>query len=105
MKKPFCVLAALATSLTSTFANPEIPAAVSLSFGNAVAGNILLLKGSAATAEPSVWMVYAQDVFRPQEQLRIKASLSVGGWKAEPAGAGQKVLSPAPTQPIDFVRL
>jgi hypothetical protein len=105
MKKPFCLLAALATSLTSTFANPEIPAAVSLSFGNAVAGNILLLKGSAATAEPSVWMVYAQDVFRPQEQLRIKASLSVGGWKAEPAGAGQKVLSPAPTQPIDFVRL
>jgi hypothetical protein len=105
MKKPLFLLAILVTSITPAFANPEISAAVNLSFGKAIAGNILLLKGSADTAEPSVWIVYAQDVFRPQEQLRIKASLSAGGWKAEAAGAGQKVISPAPTRPLDFSRL
>ncbi len=105
MKKPLYLFAFLASSLSSALANPEIPAAVSRSFGSAIAGNILLIKGTAATAEPSEWTIYALDAFRPQEQLRIKASLDAGGWKAEPAGAGQKVLSPAPTRPVDFSRL
>lgn len=105
MKKTSLTLLVLAGCLAGASANPEIPAAVSRSFGSAAASSILLMKGTAKTAEPSEWTVYAQDTFRPQEQLRIKASLDAGGWKAEPAGAGQKVLSPAPARALDFTRL
>lgn len=105
MKHLLPALLALAAAVPHASANPEIPAAVARRFGSATADSILLLKGTARTAEPSEWTVFARDAFRPQEQLRIQASLDAAGWKAEPAGAGQKVLSPAPARPLDFARL
>ncbi|MCA1962652.1 MAG: hypothetical protein LDL31_01755 [Prosthecobacter sp.] len=105
MKGRSLTLLAFYGFLASASANPEIYTAVASRFGSATANGILLLKGTAKTAEPAEWTVYAQDAFRPQEQLRISARLQASGWLAEPAGAGAKVLSPAPSRTLDFGRL
>ncbi len=99
------LIAFLATGFGALYANPEIPLAVTHSFGPAVGGGLLLVKGSAATSEPVEWIAYARDVFRPEEILRIMVRLDSSSWVATPAGAGTKVLSPAPPRIIDSTRL
>lgn len=86
-------------------ANPEISQAVSASFGQAVAREILLLKGTGTTAEPAEWAVYARDVFRAEAQLRISVKMEGGQWKALAAGAGERILAPAPPRGLEFDRL
>ncbi len=96
-----CLLAGLST----LHANPEIPRAVAQSFGESVGGSLLLIKGSGTTSEPVEWTAYARDAFRNDELLRITVEMDASVWKAVPAGAGSRVLSPVPPKTIDFARL
>jgi hypothetical protein len=86
-------------------ANSEISQAVSASFGQAVAREVLLLKGTGTTAEPVEWSVYARDAFRADAQLRMTVKMEGGQWKALAAGAGERILSPAPPRSLEFARL
>lgn len=86
-------------------ANPEVPVVISQTFGQAVASNVLLLKGSGTTSEPVEWVAYSRDAFRQEEILRINLKFEGANWKASPDGAGSKVLSPAPPRTLDFSRL
>lgn len=86
-------------------ANPEISGVISQTFGQAVASNVLLLKGSATTSEPLEWVAYSRDAFRQEDILRINLKFEGTGWKASPDGAGSKVLTPAPPRILDFSRL
>ena len=95
----------LFSGIASLHANPEIPRAVAQSFGENVASSLLLLRGTATTSEPTEWTAYARDAFRPEEVLRITVRMEAAQWKAAPAGAGSKVLSPAPPKALDFTRL
>ncbi len=106
--RPCLFLLALASFCiwnTAAEANPEIPRAVSQSYGEAVAKGILLLKGTATTAEPVEWTAYSRDAFRPEDILRISLKLEGPLWKAAPAGAGGNILSPVPPLTLDFTRL
>jgi len=105
MKQLLLPFLALLTSLGSAHANPEIPRAVAQSFGENVAGSLLLLRGTATTSEPTEWTAYARDAFRPEEVLRITVRMDAAQWKAAAAGAGSKVLNPAPPKTLDFTRL
>lgn len=93
------------TAVTTLQANPEIPRAVAQSFGENVAGSLLLIKGTATTSEPVEWTAYARDAFRPEEVLRVSVRMEAAQWKAAPAGAGTKVLTPQPVRTLDFSRL
>lgn len=86
-------------------ANPEVPAAVSQSFGKATADNILLLKGTGTTAEPTEWTAYSRDAFRTEDVLRITVKQEGPVWKAAAAGAGNRILDRVPARPLDFNRL
>lgn len=105
MKTISLLFAGLLTTVSSVSANPEVPRAVAQSFGEAVAGNLLLLKGTGTTGEPVEWTAYSRDAFRTDEILRINVKLDGPQWKAAPAGAGTKVLSPAPARTLDFARV
>ena len=98
-------LACLLAGLSTLRANPEIPRAVAQSFGESVGGSLLLVKGTGTTSEPMEWTAYARDAFRNDELLRITVKMDASVWKAVPAGAGNKVLSPVPPKIIDFARL
>ncbi|GEP46057.1 hypothetical protein [Brevifollis gellanilyticus] len=95
----------LATAAASLKANPEIPRAVAQSFGENVANNLMLVKGTATTSEPVAWTTYARDAFRPEEVLRINVRMEAAVWKASPAGAGTKILASQPAKTLDFNRL
>jgi hypothetical protein len=86
-------------------ANPELPQAVARAFGDSVAAHILLVKGTATTAEPLEWTAYARDAFRPSDILRISIKPTGDTWVAAAAGAGTNILNPVPPQPIDFARV
>ncbi len=105
MKSTLFAFACVLTSSSMLHANPEIPRAVAQSFGEAVAGNILLLKGTGTTSEPVEWVAFSRDAFRSDEVLRIAVKLEGTQWNAIPAGAGSKILSPAPNRTVDFARL
>jgi hypothetical protein len=105
MKFISLLLTFLSAGFGSLHANPEIPRAVTQSFGAAVGGSLLLVKGSGTTSEPVEWTAYARDVFHPEEILRIMVRLDSSSWMATPAGAGTKVLSPAPPRTINSSRL
>lgn len=107
MKRFFLLAGVLVAGLGGGVAqaNPEVPRAVSQAFGDAVANGILLLKGTANTAEPVEWTAYSRDAFRQQDILRISLKLEGAQWKATPAGAGGNILSPVPPRPVDFARL
>ncbi|TDU70678.1 hypothetical protein EI77_02726 [Prosthecobacter fusiformis] len=92
-------------ALSSLQANPEVPQAVTQSFGSAIADSILLIKGSSTTAEPVEWTAYARDPFRPADILRISVTMEGIAWKASPAGAGTKILDRVPATAIDFSKL
>ena len=102
-----CLLTLLLISAASLElrANPEIPRSVAQSFGEAVASGILLIKGTATTGEPSEWVAFSRDAFRPEEILRISVKMEGSMWKATASGAGSKVLSPAPSRKLDFSRV
>lgn len=102
LRAPLLLLACSAAMLK---ANPEIPRAVAQSFGEKVADSLLLIKGTATTSEPVEWTAYARDAFRPEEVLRITLRMEAAQWKAAPAGAGTKVLTPQPPKTLDFSRL
>ena len=105
MKISLLALACAITGNSLLYANPEIPRAVAQSFGETVAGNILLIKGTGTTSEPVEWVVYSRDAFRNDEILRITVKLDGTQWKTAPAGAGTKILSPAPPRVLDFAKL
>lgn len=86
-------------------ANPEIPRSVAQNFGEAVASGILLLKGTGTTGEPSEWLAFSRDAFRPEEILRISVKMEDSTWKSTASGAGTKVLSPAPSRKLDFTQV
>lgn len=102
MKKFLLTLSLISVASLNLRANPEIPRTVAQSFGEAVASGILLLKGTGTTGEPSEWVAFSRDAFRPEEILRISVKMEGSEWKATPSGAGSKVLSPAPSRKIDF---
>jgi hypothetical protein len=102
MKTRLLTLLLISTASLHLRANPEIPRSVAQSFGEAVASGILLLKGTGTTGEPSEWVAFSRDAFRPEEILRISVKMEDAMWKATPSGAGTKVLSPAPTRKLDF---
>lgn len=93
------------TSLSHLQANPEVPAAVSQSFGIATSESIVLLKGSSTTGEPLEWTAYAKDAFRPADLLRINVKQEGLLWRATAAGAGTRILDRVPSLPIDFKKL
>jgi hypothetical protein len=95
------IVAAPATSR----ANPELPRAIARTFGDALAANVLLLKGSGTTTEPLEWTAYARDVFRKSDIVRITLTPVGADWQAAANGAGDNILSPTPPQPINFARL
>lgn len=95
----------LACSNVTLKANPEVPSAVAQSFGEKVADSLLLLRGTSTTSEPVEWTAYARDAFRPEEVLRITVRMEAAQWKAAPAGAGTKVLTPQPPKTLDFSRV
>ncbi|MES2593754.1 MAG: hypothetical protein V4662_00375 [Verrucomicrobiota bacterium] len=95
----------LATSAATLKANPEIPLAVAQSFGENVADNLVLVKGTSTTSEPVEWTAYARDAFRPEEILRISVKMEATLWKAVPAGAGTKILTAQPAKTINAKRL
>ncbi len=106
--KPICTAffaLALITFTGSAQANPEVPGIISQTFGQAVADNVLLLKGSGTTSEPVEWVAYTRDAFRQEEILRINLKYEGTNWKASPDGAGSKVLSPVPARILDFSKL
>jgi hypothetical protein len=104
--KTLCLsLSCLLAVVSTLHANPEIPRAVAQSFGESVGGSLLLVKGSGTTSEPVEWTAYARDAFRNEELLRITVKMDASVWKAAPAGAGTRVLSPVPPKTIDFTRL
>ncbi|HYE76663.1 MAG TPA: hypothetical protein VEI97_01625 [bacterium] len=106
MKTVFAALALLlAATPCAVRGNPELPRAVAQAFGDAVAANLLLLKGTGTTTEPLEWTGYARDAFRPSDILRISIKPVGSDWQAVAAGAGGNVLNPAPPQPLDFTRL
>jgi len=85
--------------------NPEVSNAISQSFGSQAASQVLLVKGTATTSEPAEWTAYAVDAFRPEDILRISVRMEGSQWKATPAGAGNRILSPIPPKTIPFARL
>jgi hypothetical protein len=93
------------TTATGLQANPEVPVAISQSFGSAIAESIVLIKGSSTTAEPIEWTAYARDAFRPADILRISVKMEGPTWKASPAGAGTRILDRVPPMAIDFSKL
>jgi hypothetical protein len=105
MKITCLSVACLLVGLASVQANPEIPRAVAQSFGESIGSSLLLVKGTGTTAEPVEWTAYARDAFRPEEVLRITVRMEASVWKAAPAGAGTKVLSPVPPKTLDSTRL
>ncbi len=105
MKIPCLSVACLLVGLASVQANPEIPRAVAQSFGESIGSSLLLVKGTGTTSEPVEWTAYARDAFRPEEVLRIAVRMEASVWKASPAGAGTKILSPVPPKTLDSTRL
>jgi len=105
MKKTILTLAITTFASLSLHANPEIPRVVAQNFGEAVANGILLLKGTGATSEPTEWTAFSRDAFRPEEILRISVQMENAQWKATAAGAGSKILSPAPSRKLDFTQV
>lgn len=99
----FFAVAAL-TAPFSLHANPEVPKAVAFGYGQALAENILLLKGEAERYEPTAWQVYARDAFRPGEQVRLLATLERGKWGVQPDGEAT-TLRRVPVRVIDFSRV
>ena len=95
----------LIASLSPVHANPEIPVAVAQSFGSAIANNLLLLKGTGTTGEPTEWTAYSRDAFRPEEVLRISVKLEAGQWQAQAAGAGSRILDRVPGKLLDFSKV
>lgn len=105
MKTAAHYLTILFISCANLSANPEIPRAVSQSFGDTIGNSLLLIRGTGTNSEPSEWTAYARDAFRFDEILRISVKMEASEWKAAPAGAGTKILSPAPTKIIDPIRI
>ena len=106
MKSSLIVLAfVLALGPQVAKANPELQRAVAQAFGDTVAANVLLIRGTGTTTEPLEWTAYARDAFRRSDILRISIKPVGTGWQAAPAGAGGNVLNPVPPQPLDFTRL
>jgi hypothetical protein len=105
--KAFLPAAALfyLAALSAAHANPELPRAVAQAFGDAVSTRLLLIKGTGTTGEPTEWMAYASDAFRPSEILRITIKPEGSQWHAVAAGAGENVLSRVPPRTLDFSRL
>lgn len=95
----------LLTALPTAWANPELPRAVTQTFGDAVSTRLLLIKGTATTGEPVEWTAYASDAFRPDQVLRISIKAEGAQWEAQAAGAGSNILTRVPPRVIEFSRL
>jgi hypothetical protein len=65
MKTRLLTLLLISATSLELRANPEIPRSVAQNFGEAVASGILLLKGTGTTGEPSQWLAFSRDAFRP----------------------------------------
>jgi hypothetical protein len=105
MKTRLLTLLLISAASLELRANPEIPRSVAQSFGESVASGILLLKGTGMTGEPSEWLAFSRDAFRPEEILRVSVKMEGSLWKATASGVGPKVLSPAPSRKLDFAQV
>ncbi|WP_395745319.1 hypothetical protein [Prosthecobacter sp.] len=86
-------------------ANPEIATIIDQEYGAATSEGVLLLQSPASAGDPTQWAVYARDPFRPGELVRAALTFGKGGWAPKAAGAGPKLLSRVPPQPIAFNRI
>jgi hypothetical protein len=86
-------------------ANPEIATVIDQEYGAATSEGILLLQSPACPGEPDQWSVYARDPFRQGELVRAILTVQNKSWAPKPGGAGSKLLSRVPPQPIAFNRI
>lgn len=92
-------------SVSLVRANPEIATVIDQEYGAATSEGIVLLQSSASSADPAQWAVYARDPFRQGELVRASLTMERSGWAPKAAGAGSKLLSRVPPQPIAFNRV
>jgi hypothetical protein len=95
----------LLSSASLLQANPEIVTIIDQEYGAATSEGIVLLQSPASAADPVQWAVYARDPFRPGELVRATITSERSGWAPKADGAGNKLLSRVPPQPISFNRV
>lgn len=103
--KSILLFSFLLASASVVKANPEVATMIDQEYGAATSEGILLLQSAASAGEPTQWTVYARDPFRPGELVRAKLTKDERGWAPTPDGAGTKLLSRVPPQPIAFNRV
>lgn len=86
-------------------ANPEIATIIDQEYGAATSEGVVLLQSPASPADPTLWSVYARDPFRPGELVRSTLTSAKSGWAPKASGAGTKLLTRVPPQPIAFNRI
>jgi len=86
-------------------ANPEIATVIDQEYGAATSEGILLLQSATSAAEPDQWTVYARDPFRKGELVRAVLTQQNRSWAPQANGAGTKLLTRAPSQPLAFNRI
>lgn len=100
------LFASLLLSSTSLLrANPEIATIIDQEYGAATSEGVLLLQSPPSAADPDQWAVYARDPFRQGQLVRVRLTAEKSGWAPKPDGAGDKLLSRLPPQPIAFNRI
>lgn len=86
-------------------ANPEIATVIDQEYGAATSEGILLLQSPSSAGDPDQWTVYARDPFRQGELVRAVLNEQNQSWAPKATGAGAKLLSRVPPQPIAFNRV
>lgn len=95
----------LLASASLGHANPELATVIDQEYGAATSSGVLLLQSDASAGEPTQWAAYARDPFRPGELVRASLTFANGAWVPKPNGAGTKLLTRVPVQPISFNRI
>ncbi|MDZ4401038.1 hypothetical protein [Prosthecobacter sp.] len=103
--KPMLFFGLLFASASLIQANPEIATIIDQEYGAATSEGIVLLQSPASPADPVQWAVYARDPFRQGELVRATLTAEKSGWAPKANGAGSKLLSRVPPQPIAFNRI
>jgi hypothetical protein len=103
--KHVILLSLVLASASVLRANPEIATVIDQEYGAATSEGILLLQSPASSGDPDQWTVYARDPFRQGELVRAVLNAQNRSWAPKANGAGAKLLSRVPPQPIAFNRV
>ena len=103
--KTTLLLSFLLASAAVVRANPEIATVIDQEYGAATSEGILLLQSPASAGDPTQWVVYARDPFRPGELVRATLTTDKNSWLPKANGAGANLLTRVPPQPLAFNRI